>query len=78
MLGNMKVTLDQVIEAVKDDNNIGFCVNCGAEAFGVEPDARGYMCEACGEANVFGAEELLLILASQSTTTERTDDETNG
>lgn len=38
----------------------GFCIACGEAAFGVEPDARGYDCESCGESKVYGAEELLL------------------
>lgn len=39
----------------------GFCVSCGAEVDGVEPDAREYKCESCGEHAVYGAEELLLM-----------------
>lgn len=38
----------------------GFCLACGAEASGVEPDARRYECEACGERQVYGVEELLI------------------
>jgi DNA-directed RNA polymerase subunit RPC12/RpoP len=38
----------------------GFCIECGDEAYGVEPDARGYRCESCGAKAVYGAEELLL------------------
>ena len=38
----------------------GFCVACGDEAYGVEPDARRYRCESCNERAVFGAEELLI------------------
>ena len=41
--------------------NPGYCVECGAERGGCEPDARGYECEACGKAAVYGAEELLLM-----------------
>lgn len=41
-------------------DNPGFCIACGAEVDGVEPDAREYECEACGEPAVYGAEELLL------------------
>ena len=33
------------------------------EAEGVEPDARRYDCEICGEPGVYGAEELLLHMA---------------
>jgi len=53
-------TLDEVIAAVEADECIGFCTACGEQADGVEPDARGYECEVCGECAVFGAEELLI------------------
>lgn len=56
-----KVTLDKIIKAVKEDDNLGFCLACGAEAYGVEPDARNYECEECGACRVFGAEELLVM-----------------
>ena len=39
----------------------GFCLACGAQAYGVEPDARRYECEECGERKVYGAEECLLM-----------------
>ena len=42
----------------------GFCLSCGAEVSGVEPDACGYTCEACGEENVFGVEEIILRVVS--------------
>jgi len=62
-----KVTLRKVMGAVKRAHasldNPGFCVACGAKVEGVEPDARGYECEACGESKVYGAEELLFMLA---------------
>jgi hypothetical protein len=41
----------------------GFCILCGADADGVEPDARRYRCEACGERGVYGAQELLMRIA---------------
>lgn len=56
------VTDERVIEGVEEDDNIGFCLACGSEHYGVEPDARGYRCEECGASMVFGAEELLLYL----------------
>lgn len=40
----------------------GFCLACGQEAYGVEPDARNYECEACGSHQVFGDEEIMLVL----------------
>lgn len=55
------VTIEQVIEACDRDDNTGFCTACGEEHYGIEPDARNYTCEQCGESKVFGAEELLLL-----------------
>lgn len=40
-------------------DNPGFCIARGAQVDGVEPDAREYECEVCGESGVYGAEELL-------------------
>lgn len=39
----------------------GFCLACGWVAEGVEPDARGYECEDCGAAKVYGLEEALIM-----------------
>jgi hypothetical protein len=39
----------------------GFCVACGKEAYGVEPDARRYVCESCDQPFVYGYEELLTM-----------------
>ena len=58
------VTVDRVMEACERYmttlDNPGFCIACGEEADGCEPDARGYECEACGKRKVYGAEELLM------------------
>ena len=59
----MAITVEQLIEAV-EDGNIGFCLACSAENYGVEPDARKYTCEECGEARVYGAEELLMMVGA--------------
>jgi len=60
------VTPERILEAVERSHttldNPGFCISCGLEADGVEPDARGYECESCGVRAVYGAEELLLRL----------------
>ena len=57
------VTPDRVVDAVHREmtslDNPGFCVACGHEQGGCEPDAREYECEACGERKVYGATELL-------------------
>lgn len=57
------LTVDVIMDAVESDEYIGFCIACGEEADGVEPDACGYECDHCGQSAVFGAEELLLYLA---------------
>lgn len=43
-----------------DEDNEGFCLNCGETGQQVEPDAVRYTCTGCGEAKVFGAAELAL------------------
>jgi hypothetical protein len=43
------------------ENNSGFCVNCGEEHFGIEPDARNYQCDSCEEMQVFGTSELMMM-----------------
>jgi hypothetical protein len=41
---------------------IGFCLACGETTdSGVEPDARKYRCESCGQSKVYGLQELLLM-----------------
>lgn len=49
--------------ACRSGEYVGYCTACGAESYGVEPDAREYECENCGEKQVYGAEELLLMVA---------------
>jgi hypothetical protein len=58
-----KVSLDRVMEAIQNDEMIGFCLGCGEENSPVEPDARRYTCESCGEPKVYGAEEILIRVA---------------
>ena len=40
----------------------GFCLHCGTDADGCEPDARHYKCDSCGFLTMFGAEEVLLMI----------------
>ena len=55
------IHIDVIIEAVEADDNLGFCLACGAEAYGVEPDETKYECEECGSHEVYGAEALLIM-----------------
>jgi len=57
------LTLEMIMTAIEADAYLGFCLACGAEHDGVEPDARRYACDECGAHKVYGAEELLLMFA---------------
>jgi hypothetical protein len=58
------LTVDRIEEAAKSQmfgtENPGFCIKCGEEHDGCEPDAREYECDFCGLPTVYGACELLL------------------
>ena len=57
-----KLNIDAVIAAAENEEEyIGFCIACGAEAYDVEPDARRYECDSCGKEIVYGAQEILLM-----------------
>ena len=55
--------LDLAMDCCENDNSEGVCRACGDIADCVEPDARRYKCEACGAKQVFGASELVMMLA---------------
>lgn len=44
-------------------NDPGYCLICGNEAFGVEPDAENQECESCGAEQVFGTHWLLMEIS---------------
>lgn len=60
------ITLERVMDACERRtttlDNPGFCIACGEEAEGVEPDAHKYTCEYCGEKQVYGSDELALMM----------------
>jgi hypothetical protein len=60
---HFSININRVMDAISSDENVGFCTACGEERRQVEPDARMYTCDCCGEKAVFGAEELLLHLS---------------
>lgn len=61
-LGNMFIP-SMTAEEFNDmtESNEGFCIKCGENAYGVEPDARKYTCEYCETNNVYGLSELLIM-----------------
>lgn len=60
------LTLDVILQALESDEYLGFCLACGAEHEGIEPDARRYACGECGAHRVYGAEECLLMLGEDA------------
>lgn len=59
------LTAERICEAVERHNtsldNPGFCVACGDEQDGCEPDMERGECEHCGKRAVYGAEQLLIM-----------------
>lgn len=53
--------LETIEEIIYGDNNVGFCIKCGCEMHGVEPDACKYECPDCKESAVYGAEMLVVM-----------------
>ena len=60
------VIADAVERRMTTLDNPGFCIACGLECDGCEPDAREYECEACGSLTVYGADELLWELPAHA------------
>jgi DNA-directed RNA polymerase subunit RPC12/RpoP len=56
------LTYELIKDSIESGDYMGFCIKCGAEHYGVEPDARGYECEECESESVYGAEELLFMI----------------
>lgn len=61
------LTADKIMDAAERQmfglDNPGFCTHCGAERDDCEPDARKYLCEECGNKSVYGAQELMMMIA---------------
>jgi len=57
----MPKTITCSTDEVQESCN-GACLACGEIQYGgVEPDARGHVCESCGQPKVYGFEELLFM-----------------
>jgi hypothetical protein len=59
--------MDTVIGAVEREmfgmDSPGFCLVCGEERDGCEPDAEGYECYSCEAKAVAGASAILMVFA---------------
>jgi Zn finger protein HypA/HybF involved in hydrogenase expression len=49
------------MENIMSEGGTGWCLHCGTEVDGCEPDARRYTCESCKQPKVYGLEELLMM-----------------
>ena len=57
-----KLSRKRVLQAVQNDETVGFCIGCGTEHEGIEPDAEKYQCrDGCGLNKVYGAEQIVLM-----------------
>lgn len=68
MSAKTKPTNDELLNIAMElasagEDTTGVCMNCGGTQDGVEPDARAYCCECCGQNKVYGAEEVIIMLA---------------
>lgn len=45
------------------DAYVGFCRSCGAQHDEIEPDVDDSECEECGELQVTGVEEIIIMYA---------------
>ena len=57
----IEVTAEQAQDYMFGLGSVGFCLACGKETDGCEPDARKYRCPSCGAMEVYGFEECLIM-----------------
>ena len=61
-----KISRNAIIRAAEESmfgmGNPGFCIACGEEREGCEPDAANYECYDCEEMAVHGAESLMMLV----------------
>jgi hypothetical protein len=55
-----KIDIERLLAEADAGEYVGACTECGEFAYGVEPDAKDYRCEACGTYAVTGVETLLI------------------
>jgi len=56
-------TWEALESQLQADDCEGFCLSCGEEACSIEPDAAKYTCECCGEKEVYGSHNVLMMEA---------------
>ena len=56
-----KIPYEVIEQAIESGEYYGYCLACGSEHEGIEPDARQYHCSQCSAYRVYGAEEILIM-----------------
>jgi len=59
----MEILESALRESLFGMRSIGFCMACGEEHDHVEPDAKNYECNSCGEMEVCGVTYLYMCFA---------------
>jgi len=59
--GNLQWRPSIALTMLLNEDGAGFCLACGHEQAGIEPDVCRDTCEHCGAEKVYGAEELALM-----------------
>jgi DNA-directed RNA polymerase subunit RPC12/RpoP len=44
-----------------EEKHFSMCIACGTEYYGLEPQAPGYACDACGSSNIVSLAILLVM-----------------
>jgi hypothetical protein len=57
----VKIPWEQLEEVLARDDNIGFCLACGCEQHGIEPDREQSKCVNCDDLEVYAAEQILIM-----------------
>lgn len=63
MIRPHKTIIQNAIAALEADTYTGYCLVCGHEHENIEPDAAKYQCENCGNNQVYGAFNIVLMFA---------------
>jgi hypothetical protein len=53
-----KFSQQQIANAMNEE--VGYCIECGAEHYEIAADARALWCDQCQRSAVYGAEEIVL------------------
>lgn len=56
----MEIDIARVVEAVRDDIEVGFCTECGCAVHGIAADAQDEKCPDCDKDSVVGLDYITM------------------